>query len=217
MSTLKVLTVANRKGGAGKSTCAAHIALEAVKNGLKTIIIDLDPQQTLEKWWKLRESPDPYMTDVSPSELNNKLLTIREKKFDLCIIDTPGDVSANATAGIKVADLVVIPTKPTSPDLGAIGRTISMVKEAGCPFVFLVTQAISKSKATMQAVSILSEFGPVAPSVISNRVSYQNAMSAGTSAAMLDKMAQEELTAIWSFIATKLFLKDGGKDGKAKI
>ena len=92
-----------------------------------------------------------------------------------------------------------------------------MVKETGCPFVFLVTQAISKSKATMQAVSILSEFGPVAPSVISNRVSYQNAMSAGTSAAMLDKMAQEELTAIWSFIATKLFLKDGGKDGKAKI
>ena len=48
MKKTKILTIANRKGGAGKSTCAAHLSLEAVKNGFKTILIDLDPQKTLE-------------------------------------------------------------------------------------------------------------------------------------------------------------------------
>ena len=55
MKKTKILTIANRKGGAGKSTCAAHLSLIAARRGLKTILIDLDPQKTLETWWKKRE------------------------------------------------------------------------------------------------------------------------------------------------------------------
>jgi len=62
---MKILTIANRKGGAGKSTCAAHIAIEAVKSGIKTILIDLDPQKTLEAWWSKRDNDEPYMAEVS--------------------------------------------------------------------------------------------------------------------------------------------------------
>ena len=69
MKKTKILTIANRKGGAGKSTCAAHIALEAVRNNLKTILIDLDPQKTLELWWKKRDEENPYLTDTDPSKL----------------------------------------------------------------------------------------------------------------------------------------------------
>ena len=43
MKKTKILTIANRKGGAGKSTCAAHFALASTHFGLKTILIDLDP------------------------------------------------------------------------------------------------------------------------------------------------------------------------------
>jgi len=217
MSKLKVLTVANRKGGAGKSTCAAHIALEAVKSNLKTILIDLDPQKTLEAWWNLRSEDSPYLTDSTAIDLAEKIQNIKNKGFDLCIIDTPGDISTNAVSGINAADLVLIPSKPTSPDLGAIGRTISMVTEAKKPYVFLVTQAISRSNAALQAASVLSEFGAVAPAVVSNRVSYVNAMNAGTSAGLIDKVANEELTSIWNFISTKLFLNNGRGNGKEKI
>ena len=217
MSKLKVLTIANRKGGAGKSTCAAHIALEAVKANLKTILIDLDPQKTLETWWNLRDEDNPYLADSSATDIEKKIQSIKEKGFDLCIIDTPGDVSANTVAGIKVADLVLIPSKPTSPDLGAIGRTISMVNDENCPYVFLVTQAISRSNAALQAASVLSEFGAVAPAVISNRIAYVNAMSVGTSASTIDKIAAEELASIWGFLSTKLFSKKGKTNGKEKI
>src|SRR4051794_28209337 len=99
---MKVLTVANRKGGAGKSTCAAHLALEAVSGGLKTILIDMDPQKTLETWWGKREEENPFLLDTNANDLLASIETLRSKGFDLCIIDTPGDASQNAIAGIKV-------------------------------------------------------------------------------------------------------------------
>ena len=202
---MKVLTVANRKGGAGKSTCAAHLALEAVNDGLKTILIDMDPQKTLEMWWNKRDEENPYLIDTNANDLPNSIETLRQKSFDLCIIDTPGDASLNAISGIKVADLVVIPSKPTAPDLSAIGRTISMVEESNKAFAFVITQGIVRAKATLQAASVLSQFGAVAPAVISNRTAYANAMGLGTSACFLDKQAEEEIKHVWSFLKSRLF------------
>jgi len=211
-----ILTIANRKGGAGKSTCAAHLALEAVKSGLKTIIIDLDPQKTLEVWWKKREEENPYLTEVDPTKIEEVIDKINSHNFDLCIIDTPGDTSINSNNGIKVADLVLIPSKPTSPDLTAIGRTISMVKNLEKDYVFVVSQTIARSKTAIQGVAVLSSFGIVAPATISNRVAYTNAMNVGSSAAIEDKVAAEELREIWGFISSKLF-ESGDKNAKEKI
>lgn len=213
----KIITVANRKGGAGKSTCAAHFALEAVNQGLKVILMDLDPQKTLEQWWEKREEENPYFADAAATSLEDKIEMIRRKGFDVCIIDTPGDTSANSTNGIKVADLIIIPSKPTSPDLRSIGRTIGMVKEHNKPFIFVITQAISRSNIALEAASVLSEFGTLAPSTISNRVSYVNAMSNGTSARATDKNAAEELGPIWKFIASKILNNKKDSNGKEKL
>ena len=215
----KIITVANRKGGAGKSTCAAHFAIEAVNSGLKVILIDLDSQKTLEQWWEKRKDENPYFaetTALSSAGLEEKIEVIKEKGFDLCIIDTPGDTSDNSKYGIQVADLIVIPCKPSSPDLRAIGRTIGMVNDYRKPFIFVITQAISRSTIALEAASVLSEFGPLAPSTISNRVSYVNAMSNGSSAGAFDKTAAEELAQIWQCIKGKLFVK-GKNHGKERI
>ena len=215
--TIKIITVANRKGGAGKSTCAAHFALEAALNGSKVILIDLDPQKTLESWWEKRKEENPYMTDAAAQNLKEKLSSIKEKGFDYCIIDTPGDTSINAVEAIKLADLVIIPCKPTSPDLKAIGRTISMVQENNKNYIFVLTQTISKANATMQATSVLSEFGSIAPAYISNRIAYVNAMSSGGTACDLDKNAASEIQKIWEFIMKKLDVSYTNEPRKAKI
>ena len=212
---MKVLTVANRKGGAGKSTCAAHIAVEATKQGLKTILIDMDPQKTLEMWWQKRTEENPYLVDTNADELIDTIARLEKKGLDLCIIDTPGDASLNAIAGIKVADLILIPSKPTAPDLAAIGRTISMVEENKKKYVFLITQGIARAKATLQAASVLSQFGAVAPAVISNRISYVNAMGLGSSSAQLDKIAEEEISQVWGFVSNRIF--DEKKNTKQKL
>lgn len=202
---MKVLTIANRKGGAGKSTCAANFAVEAARAGYKTIIIDMDPQKTLETWWQKRKEEDVPLVESSTEDLENLIIKLRDKKFDLCIIDTPGDASQNARIGIQVANLVLIPSKPTAPDLSAIGRTISIVEEYKKKFIFVLTQGVVRSKATFQASSVLSSFGSVAPAVISNRLCYGTAMGLGCSAADVDKSAEEEIRVVWDFIKIKLF------------
>ncbi|CAO5681522.1 MAG: hypothetical protein HEEMFOPI_01520 [Holosporales bacterium] len=205
---MKVLTIANRKGGAGKSTCAAHIAMEAAKSGLKIILIDMDPQKTLEMWWGKRDEENPYLIDTNAVELERVVDGLKNNSFDLCIIDTPGDASQNAISGIKVADLILIPSKPTAPDLTAIGRTISMVEDNKKPFCFVITQGINRAKATLQAASVLSQFGSLAPSVISNRTSYASAMGTGSSAVYSDKSAEEEISQVWTFIKNRLFAEN---------
>ena len=216
MKKTKILTIANRKGGAGKSTCAAHLSMEAARRGLKTILIDLDPQKTLETWWKKREDENPYLTDIEPQKIKEVVLYLNNHDFDLCIIDTPGDTSINASAGLKVADLVLIPSKPTAPDLQAIGRTIASIKNLKKEYVFLVTQIVSRTKLATQATAILSEFGVVAPANIVNRVAYAHAMSAGTSAVSEDKGAKDEISSLWNFISFKLF-NTSVKNAKEKV
>lgn len=202
---MKVLTVANRKGGAGKSTTAAHLAVEAVNAGYKTILIDLDPQQTLEGWWKKRSDSDVLLTEANSDDLKEKILKLSESGFDLCVIDTPGDASLNTRSGVEVADLVVIPSKPTAPDLSAIGRTIGIVEDLNKKFVFVITQGVLTSNLNFQASSALSSFGKVAPSIIANRASYAKAMGAGESARLSDKKASEELKELWSFVEENMF------------
>ena len=213
----KVITIANRKGGAGKSTCAAHFSLEATAQNYKVILLDLDPQKTLESWWEKRQEENPHMADASIQNLKEKIDQIRERGFDFCIIDTPGDTSPNSLEAIKIADLVVIPCKPTAPDLKAIGRTISLVQENNKNYAFVLTQSISRANATMQAASILSEFGSIAPSIISNRIAYANAMAVGDTASNSDKLAAIEVAGVWDFIMQKLNMKMAGIHGKEKI
>ena len=62
-----------------------------------------------------------------------------------------------------------------------------------------------RSKATLQAASVLSNFGAVAPSVISNRTSYASAMGTGETAGDIDKNADEEIKQVWEFLSKKLF------------
>lgn len=213
---MKILTIANRKGGAGKSTCAANLAVEGVKAKLKVALIDLDSQKTLQSWWEKREASDIDLIESDFDNLEHSLKTLATRGYDLCIIDTPGDISQNTRMGIKYADLVLIPSKPTPPDLGAIGRTFAIMSEENKKFVFLVTQAISRANAALQAASVLSEFGPVAPCTIPNKVVYSNAMAEGVGASELDPNGTPELIKLWLYISHHLGFANNSAQ-KAKI
>ena len=213
----KIITIANRKGGAGKSTCAAHFAVECVKKGLKTLLIDLDPQGTLEQWWSKREDENPYLSSIDGSEIESMIENTKKHNFDICIIDTPGDMSENAMNGIKVADFVVIPSKPTAPDLGAIGRTIHVLEKYKKKYAFVITQAIPRTNGAFEAAAILSKYGEVASASLFTRTAYAKAMQAGISAAEIDDAAKFELEKVWSFLENKLYKEQGFENEKTKI
>ena len=83
-----VISMSSTKGGGGKTTFAAHLAVEAVKHG-SVAIIDTDPQASLAAWWNLREAETPAFVQTTLKGLPAQLKALRDADYQLVIIDTP--------------------------------------------------------------------------------------------------------------------------------
>src|SRR6185312_981872 len=161
---MHVIVLASQKGGAGKTTLAAHLAVaaEAASAG-PAVLIDADPQGSLSAWWNVREAQIPALAPATIAELPAKLTALAEAGYAVAVVDTPPAITEAIAAVVQLADLVVIPTRPSPHDLRAVGRTVELVQAAGKAFVFAVTQAKPNAKLTVQAMAALSEHGVVAP------------------------------------------------------
>jgi cellulose biosynthesis protein BcsQ len=66
--------MSSTKGGGGKTTLAAHLAVEAVKHKIGLVaIIDTDPQASLAGWWNLREAETPAFVQTTLKDLPTQL------------------------------------------------------------------------------------------------------------------------------------------------
>ena len=104
---MKTLAVLAQKGGTGKSTLAAHLAVEACRTGPRPVVlIDLDPQASLRRWYEKRESDEPVMLDLGRDSLGTVLDACRKDDVGLVIIDTAPHVLDTAVGAASAADLV---------------------------------------------------------------------------------------------------------------
>lgn len=201
---MQTIVFAARKGGSSKTTLAAHLAVAAAAKRAVTLI-DADPQQSLTFWWNDREADTPALLDVPITRLEAEIQKAAAQP-GLVMIDTP-PLDAHVIAGvIAVADLVVIPVKPSPHDLRGVSVTAELAKQAGKPFVFVITQAIPRASLTAQAALVLSQFGPVSTTIMHNRVDYAGAMTNGLTAQEIDPhgKASAEIGAIWQYISTQI-------------
>ena len=97
---------------------------------------------------------------------------------------------------------MLIPTRPSPHDLRAVGSTVELVRAAGKPFVFAVTQAKPNARLTVQAVAALSEHGVVAPAIVHDRVDYAGSMIDGRTVQETDQKGRSaaEMAALWHFV-----------------
>ena len=138
---MKTIVITSQKGGSGKTTVVAHLAVAVEKAGHgPAVVIDTDPQQTLATWWKVREAEAPKLAPVSLRELPDKLEALAQMGFAYCFIDTPPALTEQNRKILKLADLVLIPVRPSPNDLWSLGATLDLVKQAGIPFVFVLTR-----------------------------------------------------------------------------
>jgi chromosome partitioning protein len=204
---LKVLVVASQKGGSGKTTLAGHLAVQAELSGDGPVgLIDVDPQGSLADWWNERAAPNPFFIQTAVPRLADDIRELAAHGLELLIIDTPPALTATIADVIRVADLVLIPTRPSPHDLRSIGSTMELVEHLGKPLVFVVNGAAARARITSEAVSLLSQYGPLAPSIIHQRVDFAAAMIDGRTVMELpgESRSAEEVGELWGYLRDRL-------------
>jgi chromosome partitioning protein len=171
------IVVASGKGGSGKTTLTAHLAVES-----NSPIVDTDKQATLAEWHGRRQADTPERLDLPLGRLGEGLGKVASHGADYCFIDTAPAITDQNAGILALADLILVPVRPSPADLWSVGQTIAMAKRAGKPFLFVLTQAKLNASITAQAIAALSEHGRVARSFIADRVAYAAAMTSGQTA-----------------------------------
>ena len=198
---MRTIIVTSQKGGSGKSTITRNLAVVAGRDAQQVLCLDLDPQQTLRRWWEAREGDEPGMlaADPPPERLPPTLQAAAER-FDLCLIDTPPAASDWLPGALRSADLVLIPVRPSPDDLRAVGATIAAVTEARVRFAFVLTQT-PRARITEAAARVLAQHGRVAPVNVAQRVAYAETGASGEGVCEgADAKAGDEMTALWGYV-----------------
>ncbi|MBB4085879.1 MULTISPECIES: ParA family protein [Sphingomonas] len=204
---MRVLAMASQKGGSGKTTLSGHLAVQAELAGQgPVVLIDIDPQGSLADWWNEREAPTPAFAQTNVTRLAADLETLRQEGFRLAVIDTPPAITMAIQSVIAVAELIVIPTRPSPHDLRAVGATVDLCDRAGKPLLFVVNAATPKARITTEATLALAQHGTVAPVTIHQRTDFAASMIDGRTVMEVDAKGRSaaEVAALWTYVSDRL-------------
>lgn len=211
----QVVVFASQKGGSGKTTVSAHIAVEAeLRGGGPVAIIDTDPQGSMAKWWNARQADAPAFAHVSVPDLKRDIAALEEAGYRLIIIDTPPAVTSTISEVVGHADLVIVPTRPSPHDLRAVGPTVDIAQVQGKPLIFVVNSATARARITGETAIALSQHGCVAPATLHHRVDFAASMIDGRTVGEANPSGRSatEISQLWAYLDERLKRMRGHAD-----
>ncbi len=218
---MKTIAFVTQKGGAGKTTLAASLAVSAQETGENVAVLDLDPQGSLTMWGDRRNAETPAYDTVDETKIGqlSQIIPALEKQgFTLVILDTAGIDGAATHAAMSVADLCVIPTRPVAIDIRAIKETFQAAVRLNKEFAFVLNNCPTQpnNPRAQEAASALEMWGVLAMPWIVQRVAYGDAFaeSMGVTEYEPEGKAADEMRALWEWIKTKM---EGKKHGKKAL
>jgi chromosome partitioning protein len=178
---MKKLALIAQKGGVGKTTVAVNLAVAAQLSGVRTVLFDLDPQESAVVWSDRRKAEFPHVEFLTERRLPDALAAAAAQGFELAIIDTPPAAGPQAYTAAQAVDLVLIPCRPSLVDLDAIRRTAQLVKSAEInAFVVFnaapagATTLLDDARAIVDGVALTA-----APTVLRERSAFRAAWPLG--------------------------------------
>jgi chromosome partitioning protein len=209
---MRVWSIVSQKGGSGKTTLALHLAIAAAQD-LKVLVVDLDPQQSAERWHAIRQrttgsKDDPSIAAGPYTKLPEMLRTAKRLGADLVLIDTPPRLDKAIAATIGPATLVIVPLKTSILDLQALQDCARVVEKARDKTV-VVLNAVptdrSKEAAVKDALRYASRHDlEVLTERLSDSPGYAQGLKSGRSTTETSKNGKEAreinalLEALWS-------------------
>lgn len=181
-----VIAVAQRKGGAGKSTIAANLATAFAEGGKRVGLLDTDPQRSLARWDEVRgasaKARPLHFEAPSGWRVPGVLDRLRQEQ-DVVLIDTAPHDDTDARVAIRSADLVLVPLQPSAADLWSMDGTLELAKREGRQVALVLNRVPSAGKLREQIGKLIADRGlPLLDPVLGNRTAFAQAFMAGLGA-----------------------------------
>lgn len=190
----KVITVAQQKGGSGKTTIAANLAVAFAKQGKSVALLDTDPQGSLGRWFmQRREMGDPGMefSTASAWGVSYECDKLR-KAVDYVLVDTPPKIDADLKPALRESDLVIIPVGASQVDVWATESVIDLASREATKTLVVLNRAKSGTRVAAEVDASLKDLGVSrAASVLGHRVAFAETLGQG-------KGVLERAKGVWS-------------------
>lgn len=186
MAKGKVITIAQQKGGSGKTTLAVNLGVMLVRAGAKVAFLDTDPQGSLGRWFMARVADDRHQgmefSTASAWGVGYEVGKLRDMA-DFVIIDTPPKADADLRPALRAADLVVVPVASSHVDLWATDGVLDLARREGRTVMVVLNRARAGTRLgaeILQAAQALD--ASLAETQIANRVAYAETLGQGLGA-----------------------------------
>ncbi len=198
-----VVAVAQRKGGAGKSTLAANLAAAFAGQGERVALLDTDPQKTLFHWHDQRghagqranvldfDAPSGWRVPAACEKLR--------RSHDVILLDTPPHDDTDARIAIRAADLVLVPLQPSPADLWATSATLDLAKAEKRPVAVALNRVPAQGRLAAEvAAALRGKDLTLLGTTLGNRTGFATAFAAGlgVTEAAPRSLAAEEVRAL---------------------
>jgi chromosome partitioning protein len=180
-----VITIAQRKGGAGMTTLATQFAVTWARRGARVAALDIDPQGSFSAWVDLRRArlgakAIGFDFAALPGWRAAQWVDDRVGSVDLVVIDAPPHAETEARIAVRAARLVVVPVQPSPLDLWATAETLKMARDERRRSLVVLNRVPPRSRLTEDIAADLASAGtPIAATRIGNRVALAQAMALG--------------------------------------
>jgi chromosome partitioning protein len=199
-----VIAVAQRKGGAGKTTLAAHLGVTWATMGRAVARIDTDPQGSLARWYQRREERlGRGGTGLSFAAVTGWRaageVSRRARDCDIVLVDSPANADTDARAAIRAASLALVPVQPSPVDVWATLPTLEIARQERVPALLVLNRVPARACLTAAMREQLADYDVgLAAVAIGNRIALAAAFAEGRGIAESAKgsLAAEEIAAL---------------------
>ncbi len=197
---MPAISIANPKGGAGKTTLTFILACELARSGASVAVIDADPNAIIAGWAHKRAGQGrgaPFQIIAGPKESELvRLVDQYTASHDFVLIDLEGTASRMTSRALARSHLVLIPFNLSPIDAELAANAVALIQEEAealgrdIPFRLVRSRdnAAMQTKTARRIVAAIDEAGlPLLPVGLVERAAFRDVFDFAATLEELDE------------------------------
>lgn len=206
----RTITIAQQKGGSGKTTITVNLALAFLEKGLSVALLDTDPQGSLGRWFMTRRNrigtPGLEFSTASAWGVSYECEKLR-RGVDIVLVDTPPKVDADLRPALREADLVIVPVAASHVDLWATEGVLDLAARERKRGLLVLNRMTAGTRLAAEVAEAAGQLtADVAQSVLAHRIAFAESLGQGSGVVETQKngAAAREIRALADEVLAKL-------------